>query len=71
MLEGSHKLGLLGMTSNPGAGGLETILCGYNLEWAYGDYRSGDVIVFQSHTVHKATPNLMGNTIRWQKEKIC
>ncbi|OCT14015.1 hypothetical protein A8709_00255 [Paenibacillus pectinilyticus] len=64
MLEGSHKLGLLNVTGSSGAGGLESLLCGLNLEWAYGDYLAGDVVMFKSHTVHKAMPNQMGNKIR-------
>lgn len=64
MLEGSHKLGLLQVSLNEGAGGLESQLCNLNLEWAYDDYEAGDVIIFHSHTVHKAMPNLLGNRIR-------
>lgn len=63
VLEGSHKAGLLGVSGSPGAGGLETILCGMDYEWAEGDYEAGDLIVFHSLTVHKAlrssTPELM------------
>ncbi|MFC5407035.1 phytanoyl-CoA dioxygenase family protein [Cohnella soli] len=64
MLEGSHKLGLLNAAGHDGAGGLETILCGYNMKWAYDDYSAGDVIIFHSHTVHKAIPNQNGNRFR-------
>jgi hypothetical protein len=43
---------------------LESILCGFNLEWAVGDYRLGDVVIFNSQTVHKALPNRLSKKIR-------
>lgn len=64
MLEGSYKSGVLGVTNHGGAGGLESVLCSMDLEWAEGDYELGDVIIFHSHTVHKALPNRQGNQIR-------
>lgn len=64
ILEGSHKAGLLGVTGNPGAGGLESILCGLGYEWVEGDYEAGDVVTFHSLTVHKALPNRTGNRVR-------
>jgi len=64
LLKGSHQAGLLGVMSNPGAGGLETILCGLDYEWQTSDFRAGDLITFHSHTVHKSTPNGIPNRIR-------
>jgi hypothetical protein len=64
ILEGSHKAGLLGVTNKPGAGGLESILCGLGYEWAAGNYDAGDFVTFHSHTVHKAMPNLLVDQIR-------
>lgn len=64
VLQGSHKLGTLSVTSHAGAGGLETILCDLDLEWVEGDYRVGDVLTFHSQMVHKALPNRLGNKIR-------
>lgn len=64
ILEGSHKAGLLGVTNKPGAGNLESILCGLGYEWVAGDYEAGDFVTFHSHTVHKAMPNLLKNRIR-------
>ncbi|SFI81525.1 Phytanoyl-CoA dioxygenase (PhyH) [Paenibacillus sp. UNC496MF] len=64
ILEGSHEAGLLGVTANPGAGGLESILCGLGYEWAEGDYEAGDIVVFHSHTVHKALPNREPGRVR-------
>lgn len=64
ILEGSHKAGLLGVTEAPGAGGLESILCGLGYEWAASDYYAGDVVTFHSLTVHKALPNKLPSKIR-------
>ncbi len=64
ILEGSHRAGLLGVTQAPGAGGLESILCGLGYEWVAGDYETGDVVTFHSHTVHKAQPNATRNRVR-------
>ncbi|MDG0812759.1 phytanoyl-CoA dioxygenase family protein [Cohnella rhizosphaerae] len=64
VLKGSHKAGLLGVSSNPGAGGLESILCGLDYDWQTADYEAGDVLVFHSHTVHKSMPNRVPGQIR-------
>lgn len=64
VLEGSHHSGIIHVAAQEGAGGLESILCGMDLEWAEGDYRLGDVILFDSRTVHKALPQTVGNRIR-------
>ncbi|TVX96059.1 phytanoyl-CoA dioxygenase family protein [Cohnella terricola] len=64
VLKGSHKSGLLGVSEAPGAGGLETILCGLNYEWETVDYEAGDVLTFNSLTVHKSMPNQVSGKIR-------
>ena len=64
MLAGSHEQGVLDVAAHGGAGGLETILCDLDLEWAEGDYEMGDVILFNSLTVHKALPNKSPGKIR-------
>ena len=64
VLRGSHKAGLLGVTHNPGAGGLESILCGLDYEWSTTDYKAGDVLTFHSHTVHKSLPSLSDERVR-------
>lgn len=65
ILAGSHREGVIDVTDHPGgAGGLESILCGYDYEWVEGDYELGDVILFHSHTVHRALPNQIKNKIR-------
>lgn len=64
VLKGSHKAGLLGVTEAPGAGGLETILCGFDYEWQSTEYEAGDVLTFNSLTVHKAQDNHIPGAIR-------
>ncbi len=64
ILEGSHHMGVIDVAPQQGAGGLESILCGFNMEWAVGDYRQGDVVIFNSQTVHKALPNRLSKQIR-------
>ncbi|MFC5651415.1 phytanoyl-CoA dioxygenase family protein [Paenibacillus solisilvae] len=64
ILKGSHQAGLLGVTAAPGAGGLESILCGLDYEWLTIDYESGDIVTFHSHTVHKSLPNRRPGQIR-------
>jgi len=64
VLRGSHKAGLLGVTAAPGAGGLEAILCGLDYEWQTIDYEAGDVLTFNSLTVHKSLPNAVPGQIR-------
>jgi len=64
VLAGSHRSGLLGVVEAPGAGGLESILCGLDYEWRTVDYEAGDVLTFNSLTVHKSTPNRVPGRIR-------
>lgn len=64
VLKGSHKAGLLGVTKAPGAGGIESILCGMDYEWQTVDYTAGDVLAFNSLTVHKSIANQVPGKIR-------
>ncbi|MBD2868964.1 phytanoyl-CoA dioxygenase family protein [Paenibacillus arenilitoris] len=64
VLRGSHREGLLGVARSPGAGGLESILCGLGYEWETAAYESGDVLAFHSYTVHKSLPNRIPGKIR-------
>ncbi len=64
VLEASHELGILDVAPQFGAGGLEAILCGLDLNWAEADFKMGDVLIFNSRTVHKALPNTIPSHIR-------
>ncbi len=64
VLAGSHKLGVLQPRAAEGAGGLGLDTSGYGLPWHGGAYRTGDVLIFPSTTVHKALPNLTSDRLR-------
>ena len=64
VMPGSHRLGVLSVTSAEGAGGLEAILCDVNLPWIEENYRTGDVLTFVSTTVHKSLPHLNRDRVR-------
>jgi ectoine hydroxylase-related dioxygenase (phytanoyl-CoA dioxygenase family) len=34
------------------------------IEWHAGDFAAGDVLIFHSHTIHKALPNLTTDRLR-------
>ena len=53
---GSHKLGLLDLRPALGAGGLEVVADG-RFDWRHSPYEAGDVVVFNSLTVHRGVPN--------------
>jgi ectoine hydroxylase-related dioxygenase (phytanoyl-CoA dioxygenase family) len=57
VLVGSHRLGILPTHRAYGAGGRGIDTERLGLTWAGGDFRLGDVLIFHSHTVHKALPN--------------
>lgn len=64
VLRGSHKDGVLPVHAAEGAGNLEVYLCNTNYEWVVDDYQAGDVLTFESRTVHKALPNKTGPYVR-------
>lgn len=37
---------------------------GAGVEWVCGDYELGDVLIFHSHTIHRALPNVSGDRFR-------
>ena len=57
MLAGSHKQGLIDADPGKGPGGLKVDVSDDHPDWRTTDYRSGDLIVFTSLTVHGALPN--------------
>ncbi len=54
VLRGSHVHGYLPVQPAKGAGGFAVPLCPSETDWVEGDYETGDVLTFPSHTVHKA-----------------
>ena len=53
---GSHKDGILPIIPAMGAGGLG-VFDRYQERWRYSPFNSGDVLIFNSLTVHKGVPN--------------
>ncbi|HMN30888.1 MAG TPA: phytanoyl-CoA dioxygenase family protein [Caldilineaceae bacterium] len=64
VLAGSHVNDILPVHKANGAGGLGIHTEDLGLPWHTSDYRAGDVLVFHSHTVHKALPNITRDQIR-------
>lgn len=68
MLRGSHRHGLLPMRPAIGPGGVEAdteaIEREHGLTWHAQDLGAGDVLIFHSHTVHRALPNLTPDGVR-------
>ncbi|MCW2496425.1 MAG: hypothetical protein JWQ77_2349 [Jatrophihabitans sp.] len=57
VLAGSQREGVLDYHTAGGAGGMEAYLCGLDYVWTEGPFAAGDVLTFESQTVHKALPN--------------
>jgi ectoine hydroxylase-related dioxygenase (phytanoyl-CoA dioxygenase family) len=70
ILKGSHRLGLLehGDNADKKYAGKEVTEEQWDdhpeVEWVCGDMQMGDALIFHSHTVHKAMPNLTENLLR-------
>jgi len=63
-LKGSHHNGYLPIQNAKGAGGLAVRLCPWENEWCEGDYQTGDIVIFPSHTVHKGVRCLIKDAVR-------
>lgn len=63
---GSHHKGYLDHSQHvPGAiGGCGIPVEGVEIDWHTIDFEIGDVLLFHSHSIHKALPNLSGDRIR-------
>ncbi len=64
VLVGSHADGLLTYHASQGAGELEAHICDSGLRWATTEFRAGDVLTFNSLTVHGGMPNVRGERVR-------
>ena len=64
VLRGSHKRGLYKVHDAQGAGGMRISTEKLDYQWVSSDYEVGDLLLFHSHTVHKALPNATKNRIR-------
>lgn len=63
-LAGSHRFGVLPGRQAYGAGGVGVDTDHLGLEWHGGDFACGDVLLFHSLCVHRATPNLTPDRMR-------
>jgi ectoine hydroxylase-related dioxygenase (phytanoyl-CoA dioxygenase family) len=61
---GSHKYGYLPSRPMPGAGGSGVEEQHQRGQWQTIDYQTGDVVVFQSYTIHRGMPNKHGKKVR-------
>ncbi len=64
VLKGSHQAGLYRVHDAQGAGGMGIDTDKLDHEWVTIDYQVGDLLLFHSHTIHKALPNVSGTRIR-------
>ncbi len=64
VLRGSHRQGLYRVHDAQGAGGMGIDTDELGFGWQTIDYKVGDLLLFHSHTVHKALPNVSGDRIR-------
>jgi ectoine hydroxylase-related dioxygenase (phytanoyl-CoA dioxygenase family) len=64
VLPGSHRHGVLPVRSAYGAGGLGVETEGLGLEWAGGDFRCGDALLFHSLCVHRGVNNSTPDRVR-------
>lgn len=69
VLRGSHKAGFVehGFDSSrkyAGHGLTDQQLPAGNVAWHTADFAAGDVLLFHSHTIHKALPNLTKDRLR-------
>lgn len=64
LLPGSHKRGVRKVFEADGVGGVQCEIFADENEWHVADVQQGDVILFNSATVHKAEPNTSERTAR-------
>ncbi|MCB9148940.1 MAG: phytanoyl-CoA dioxygenase family protein [Caldilineaceae bacterium] len=64
VLAGSHTQSILPVHRAAGAGGLGVDADNLGLTWRGGDFAAGDVLIFHSHTVHRAIPNRTKDQLR-------
>ncbi|MCE0496370.1 MAG: phytanoyl-CoA dioxygenase family protein [Methylacidiphilales bacterium] len=64
VLRGSNHNGAVSVKPAKGAGDLATILCPHEIDWVEGDFELGDILTFNSCTVHRALRSQHRNRIR-------
>lgn len=64
VLPKSHERGVRPVFRTQGVGGVQCEIYPDETTWHVSDFEAGDVLIFNSCTVHKAEPNTTDNTVR-------
>ena len=64
VLPGSHKGGVRKVFEAQGVGGVQCEVYEHETLWHVSDFEQGDVLIFNSQTVHKAEPNTSESSVR-------
>jgi hypothetical protein len=64
VLPGSHKGGVREVFQAQGVGGVQCVVHEHETLWHVSDFEQGDVLIFNSQTVHKAEPNTSDSKVR-------
>lgn len=64
VLPGSHKGGVRKVHEAQGVGGVQCEIYPDETHWHVSDFEKGDILIFNSATVHRAEPNTASNRVR-------
>ncbi len=64
VLPGSHKGGVRDVFEAQGVGGVQCVIQEHETHWHVSDFEKGDMLIFNSATVHRAEPNTADNKVR-------
>jgi ectoine hydroxylase-related dioxygenase (phytanoyl-CoA dioxygenase family) len=64
VLSGSHRGGVRQVFEAQGVGGVQCEIYEHETLWHVSDFEQGDVLIFNSQTVHKAEPNTSESNVR-------
>ncbi len=64
VLPGSHKGGVRKVHEAQGVGGVQCEIYEHETHWHVSDFEKGDILIFNSATVHRAEPNTAENKVR-------
>lgn len=64
VLPRSHQRGVRAVFRTQGVGGVQCEIYPDETTWHVSDFKTGDVLIFHSCTVHKAEPNTTAGTVR-------
>ncbi|KAA1192560.1 phytanoyl-CoA dioxygenase family protein [Pseudohalioglobus sediminis] len=64
VLPGSHKGGVRDVFQAQGVGGVQCEIYEHETHWHVSDFEKGDVLIFNSATVHRAEPNTAADKVR-------